>query len=87
MSEEKKFVCKYESILDHNVTPKEFEEITKFPWRNRFEFIEIVNGSMPHWGWTLISQLYKMRGENDKAEKYSHVPKNEIEFYHFDIAN
>jgi hypothetical protein len=34
MAGKKKFIGKYETILDHNPTPKEFEEVIKLPCMN-----------------------------------------------------
>lgn len=43
MKEEKKeFVWKYESVLDHGITPEEFEELTGFKWSERMDYLESV---------------------------------------------
>jgi hypothetical protein len=66
----KRFVGKYETILDHNPTPEEFEEITGFEWDERLEFIQIMNTMTPHAGWYKISLLYEKRGDLEMAKKY-----------------
>lgn len=70
----KRFVGKYETILDHNPTPEEFEEITGFEWDERLEFIQIINTMTPHAGWVDISFLYEKRG-------YLEMAKNMINLY------
>lgn len=86
MAEQKKFIGKYETILDHNPTPKEFEEITKLPWNRRFEFVEFFNGSTPHSGWSGIRRLYELRGDKKNAERYRNIPNEDYEAGHFDIS-
>lgn len=54
----KKFVGKYETILDHNPTLEEFEEITGIDWEDRLLLIEINDTKNPHAGWIDISFLY-----------------------------
>lgn len=66
----KRFVGKYETILDHNPTPEEFEEITGFEWDERLEFIQIMNTTTPHAGWIDISFLYEKRNDLEMAKKY-----------------
>jgi hypothetical protein len=66
----KRFVGKYETILDHNPTPEEFEEITGFEWDERLEFIQIMNTMTPHAGWIDISFLYEKRNDLEMAKKY-----------------
>jgi hypothetical protein len=66
----KRFVGKYETILDHNPTPEEFEEITGIDWEDRLLLIEINDTKTPHAGWIDISFLYEKRGDLEMAKKY-----------------
>lgn len=82
----KKFIGKYETILDHNPTPQEFEEITGFTWHDRFEFLAIANSGTPHSDWSSIEQLYSIRGDDETAKEYSKIPEWEIEATYFDLS-
>ena len=76
----KRFVGKYETILDHNPTPEEFEEIVGVDWEDRLEFIQIINTMTPHAGWVDISFLYEKRGHLEMAKTYDKpLPKWELE--------
>ena len=76
----KRFVGKYETILDHNPTPEEFEEITGIDWEDRLLLIEINDTKTPHAGWIDISFLYEKRGNLEMAKKYDNpLPKWELE--------
>lgn len=39
-NEKKEFVWKYESVLDHGITPEEFKELTGCDWKDRFDYLE-----------------------------------------------
>lgn len=86
MAEGKKFIGKYETILDHNPTPEEFETITGFTWADRFEFLSVANSGTPHSDWSSIQRLYSLRGDKDTANKFSKIPKWEIEATYFDLS-
>ena len=86
MAEEKKFIGKYETILDHNPTPKEFEDIVGCSWSDRFEYSEHIGRSTPHAGWGCIKELFLKRGDHETAKKYSKIPKWEIEATYFDLS-
>lgn len=72
MAEEKKeFVWKYESVLDHGITPEEFEHVTGFKWANRMEYLEAVVTS-EYAGCYDIDAFYgSCRHNPEKASYYS----------------
>ena len=58
MAEQKKeFFWKYESVLDHDITPEQFKAITGFDWERRFEYLQSVVNS-PYAGCLDIVVLY-----------------------------
>ena len=62
-----KFVGKFESIFDHDVTPMEFREITGFPDRNSY-FENIITSEFS--GCLDISSLYSLRENIELASYY-----------------
>ena len=58
MAEQKKeFFWKYESVLDHDITPEQFKAITGCSWERRFEYLQSVVNS-PYAGASDICLLY-----------------------------
>lgn len=86
MAEQKNFIGKYETILDHDPTPEEFEKITGCSWADRFEYVEHIGRTTPHNDWDNIEELYLTRGDKEKAKKYSKIPQCEIEATYFDLS-
>lgn len=57
MKNENGFVWKYESVLDHGITPEEFKKLTGFDWTERFEYLQSIVTS-PYAGCLDIAILY-----------------------------
>lgn len=55
--EKNDFFWKYESVLDHGITPEQFKAVTGFDWERRFEYLQSVVDS-PYAGCLDIAVLY-----------------------------
>ena len=77
MAEQKKeFFWKYESVLDHDITPEQFKAVTGFDWERRFEYLQSVVNS-PYAGCRDIVELYgglhSRPRNNNKCKHYSEL--------------
>ena len=75
MAEQKKeFVWKYESVLDHGITPEQFKAVTGFDWERRFEYLQSVVDS-PYAGCrdivSMFSGFYGIAHNEKKCKKYA----------------
>lgn len=62
MAEEtKKWIGEFESVLDHDITPEDFEKLTSFKWSERFDYLHYIVTS-------------EFAGCYDIAELYSNFP-------------
>lgn len=69
MAENKDFIWKYESILDHNPTREEFEKVTGFKWEDRLEYLQSCV-FCDEAGARGIEVLFFERGEKELSRKY-----------------
>ncbi len=75
MKNENGFVWKYESVLDHGITPEEFEFVTGFKWAKRMEYLESIVMS-EYDGCLDIGDFYAFcRKNHEKASYYGKLSR------------
>lgn len=67
-------MAKFETLLDHNVTPYEFRKISGFEWSERFVYLDVVKRASKYGDFIDIALLYLSRGDFQKALEYSERP-------------
>lgn len=76
MAEKKDFIWKYESVLDHGITPEQFKSVTGFEWEKRLEYLQSVVDS-PYAGCRDIVELYggmhNRPRDDEKCKRYSEL--------------
>jgi hypothetical protein len=69
-------MAKFETLLDHKVTPYELRKLTGFEWHERFEYIEIIKSNNVGGDFRNIADLYLSRGDFQKALEYEKREEN-----------
>ena len=60
-------MAKFETLLDHNVTPYEFRKISGFEWSERFVYLDVVKRASKYGDLIDIALLYLSRNKKKKA--------------------
>jgi hypothetical protein len=69
-------MAKFETLLDHNVTPYEFRKISGFEWSERFVYLNVVKRASKYGDLLAIALLYLSRGDFQKALEYEKREEN-----------